>query len=68
MANLHATFPANTAALWPSIADEVVNVAQTRDLEFDCTAMHHQIDVALAEHQAHKLSMLQNIEAGRLRL
>tara|TARA_R110000751_G_scaffold234229_7_gene335643 strand:+ start:8883 stop:9797 length:915 start_codon:yes stop_codon:yes gene_type:complete len=52
-------------ALVRAIADEVVAVAQARGIAVEQSAVHHHLDVALAEHTRHKPSMLQDLEAGR---
>jgi len=48
-----------------SIADEVIAVAQAKGLAVEQQAVYQHLDVALAEHTAHKPSMLQDLEAGR---
>lgn len=48
-----------------AIADEVIAVAQAKGLAVERNAVYQQLDVALAEHTAHKPSMLQDLEAGR---
>jgi len=48
-----------------AIADEVIAVAQAKGLAVERDAVYQHLDVALAEHTAHKPSMLQDLEAGR---
>lgn len=48
-----------------AIADEVIDVALARGIAVQRDAVYQHLDVALAEHQKHKPSMLQDLEAGR---
>ena len=48
-----------------AIADEVIDVALAKGIMVERDAVYQHLDVALAEHQKHKPSMLQDLEAGR---
>ncbi|MCY0096741.1 ketopantoate reductase family protein [Hoeflea ulvae] len=52
-------------ALVRVIADEVIAVARAKAIAVERDAVYQHLDVALAEHQKHKPSMLQDLEAGR---
>ena len=52
-------------ALVKEMAAEVVAVANAKGIAARQSAVDAQIDFALAEHQSHKASMLQDLEAGR---
>ena len=46
------------------VAEEAINVAKAKGIAADLDAVFAQMDRALANHQAHKPSMLQDMEAG----
>ncbi|MEM5544295.1 ketopantoate reductase family protein [Sulfitobacter sp. AS92] len=53
-------------ALARDVAKETVMVANASGISANLDAVYAQMDRALANHQAHKPSMLQDMEAGRL--
>ena len=52
-------------ALARAVVAEAIAVAKAQGVAVDLAAVHAQMDRALANHKAHKPSMLQDIEAGR---
>jgi 2-dehydropantoate 2-reductase len=56
---------ADAIALGKRTADEVVAVARASGIALDAAAVHQQMDHALAQHQHHRPSMLQDLDAGR---